>query len=171
VVAQLEKFRKEASGVKGKKPTMKAGFLIWIKVKLSHPVLIAEELGQDGNFEVFALISEDGRPEHDEPQDRVTDGKDNRDGKDQDDDPQDDIQRQCLNGMEADEGAVLFAFNEKHDKGNDKDRVAQGGPKFVITGNAGSGLIHLLLRCQVKQDKFKIILQRIRVKRNKNNVC
>jgi hypothetical protein len=97
-------------------------------------MLIAQEFGDDRDFEVFALVGQDGRPEKKQPQER-RDTPDNRDeSQNNRDDPNGEVQGKCLDRVEFDEGPVLLPFNEKHDKCNDKDRVPKSSPEFIIAG-------------------------------------
>jgi hypothetical protein len=40
------------------------------EIRSGNPVLVAQELGDDRNFEVFSLISKDCRPDQTQPQNR-----------------------------------------------------------------------------------------------------
>jgi hypothetical protein len=109
-------------------------------------VLIAQELGNDGNLEIFPLVGKDRRPEQKQPQNRSDTtyepansegylGEDTReDAKNNLSDPDKDVQGKRLNRVEFNKRSFLLIFNKKHDKRNNKDRVAKGSPEFIIAG-------------------------------------
>ncbi len=120
-----------------KKGPARGGPLFFVARMKLDPSLALDEIGERRDLEELALIGEVCPVEENQPEHRRAESADHGNPENDGDDPEDYVRGQRLDGVVLDEWTLLLVFHEKHDKGDEANRVAKGSPEFVIACGIG----------------------------------